>query len=120
MLYFGGLTFCATNPKLYLKIPNAVAAQRIAEAVLQKYKIHLSLSSALENLQINGNIYSLLRCYRKLMVQRDVGYNDFNKSEEIHRDSFYFSLLQNHYIHPYPEFKVKKVIPILHMVLANI
>ena len=39
MLYFGGLTFCATNPKLYLKIPNAVAAQRIAEAVLQKYKI---------------------------------------------------------------------------------
>lgn len=33
--------------------------------------------------------------YKKLMNMRDVGADDFNKSEEHYRDSFYFSLLKN-------------------------
>ena len=109
MLYFGGLTFSAENPKQYLKIPNAVSARRIAEAVLHKYGLLKSLNSALRFLEDDGDIGRVLSCYRDLMVMRDVAPNDLNKSEEIHRDSFYFTLLQNHFHHPLPEFKVTKV-----------
>src|SRR5271156_6344852 len=110
MIYFGGLTFCSKDPAHYLKIPNKIAAKRIAEAVLQKYGLIESLSAALEFLCSDGDIQPVLSCYRDLMVQRDVGPTDFKKSEEIHRDSFYFSLLQNYSLHPRVEFKVIKVI----------
>ena len=110
MIYFGGLTFHPEDPANYLKIPNKIAAKRIAEAVLEKYGLHESLNAALEFLNLNGEIQPVLSCYRDLMVQRDVGFSGFNKSEEIHRDSFHFSLLQNHLLQPRSEFKVVKVI----------
>src|SRR6266480_842485 len=37
MIYFGGLTFSPQDPENYLRIPNKIAAKRIAEAVLKKY-----------------------------------------------------------------------------------
>src|SRR5438477_422161 len=95
MIYFGGLTFYAEDPKHFLKIPNAVAARRIAEAVLHKYGLLESLISALILLETDGDIRPVLSCYRDLMMQRDVVYSDFKKSEEVHRDSFYFSLILN-------------------------
>jgi hypothetical protein len=42
------------------------------------------------------------------MVQRDVHENDFRKSEETHRDSFYFSLVKNPSLRPQVEFQLTK------------
>jgi hypothetical protein len=38
----------------------------------RKYELHETLGSALEYLEITGDIRPVLRCYRRLMVQRDV------------------------------------------------
>ena len=78
-------------------------ANRIAEVILEKYGLHESLNAALQNLEIDGDIEPVLNCYRNLMVQRDVGYTD---SEQIHRDSFYFSLLRNATLRPRAEVQV--------------
>jgi hypothetical protein len=110
MLYFGGLTFYDKDPGNFFKIPNKIAAKRIAETVLEKFGIRGSLNSALESFRFDGNMQKVLNCYRILMVQRDVVNRDFNKSEEIHRNSFYFSMLQNYFIRPNTELKVTKVI----------
>ena len=110
MIYFGGLTFSSQDPANYLKIPNKIAAKRIAEAVLKKYGLRDSLHAALGFLYRDGEIGQVLSCYRDLMLQRDVTTGDLTKkTEEIHRDSFHFSLLQNH-LHPRVEFPVIKVI----------
>ena len=106
MLCYGGLTFYPKDPAHYLKITNLVAAERIAEAVLEKYELSEDLSFVLKYLKIDGDIRPILRCYRDLMVQRDVHENDFRKSEETHRDSFYFSLLHNPYLRPHAEFQM--------------
>ena len=95
MLYQGGLTFYPGDPAKYLKISNRIAEMRIARAILDKYGLRDSLVSMLDSIISDGNIQPVLSCYRDLMVQRDIGYRDFNKSEEIHRDSFFFSLLRN-------------------------
>jgi hypothetical protein len=110
MIYFGGLTFCSKDPANYLKIPNKIAAKRITEAVLRKYGLSGSLSAAVDFLCSDGDIQLVLSCYRDLMVQRDVGLSDFKKSEEIHRDSFYFLLLHDYCLRPRAKFKVIKVI----------
>ena len=88
MLYYGGLTFYPPDPAHFLKIPNLVAANRIAEAVLERYGLRGSLKSALENLDIDGNIQPVLKCYKNLMVQRDVGHNDFKKDEQFIATAF--------------------------------
>jgi hypothetical protein len=108
MLCYGGLTFDSKDPAHNLKIPNFVAAERIASAVLEKYELRETLNTALDRLDIDGNIRPVLRCYRNLMVQRDVHENDFWKSEETHRDSFYFSLLRNPSLRPQVEFQLTK------------
>ncbi|KAH0564824.1 hypothetical protein GP486_001784 [Trichoglossum hirsutum] len=108
MIYFGGLTPYSKDPAKYLKIPNKIAARRIAEAVLEEYGLLKSLKTALELFNSDGEIEPLLSCYRNMMAQRDVGHSDFSKSEEIHRDSFYFSLLQNQLLQPQLEFKSDK------------
>ena len=46
MIYFGGLTFYAEDPKHFLKIPNAIAARRIAGSVFEKYGLLESLPTA--------------------------------------------------------------------------
>jgi hypothetical protein len=87
MLCHGGLTFDPKDPAHYLKIPNLVAAGRIAEMVLERYQLRDTINSALGQLEIDGDIRPVLRCYRDLMVRRDVHQNDFRKSEENHHDS---------------------------------
>ena len=109
MLYYGGLTFYSDDPANYLKIPNLIAAKRIAAAVLERYGLRHSLNSALKDLEINGNIQPVLCCYQDLMRQQDVGTKDFEASETIHRDSFYFSLVRNAFFKPNVEFALNKV-----------
>jgi hypothetical protein len=111
MIYFGAFTFDPTHPKKYLKIPNKVAASRIAHAVLERFKLSESLDFALHRLVRDGDIERVLSCYRDLMTQRDVTYYDLTEtSEGKHRDSFYFSLLRNPHLVPRTEFQVTKVI----------
>ncbi|KIX03496.1 uncharacterized protein Z518_07049 [Rhinocladiella mackenziei CBS 650.93] len=111
IIYFGGLRFHPEKPTTHLKIPNRVAADRIALAVLQKYGLCNSLSEALRHLVDYGELEQTLGCYRELMMQRDITTQDLTKTHEAaHRDSFYFSLLRNHLLAPHEEFKVIKVI----------
>ena len=90
----------------------------IAEAVLDKYGLYDSLNSALEFLKADGNILPALKCYRDLMMQRDVGHSDYEASEQNHRDSFYFLLLKNSLLHPQVEFQLTKV-ALLHIAVAK-
>jgi len=108
LIYFGALTFYAEDPGHFLKIPNAISARRIGETVLQQYELLNSLDTALGLLGIDGDIRPVLACYQRLMIKRDVGFNDFEKNETIHRDSFYFSLILNHFLRPRPEFPVTR------------
>jgi hypothetical protein len=111
MVYFGALTFYPEDPAKYLKIPNKVAASRIATVVLERYHLSQSLVVALQTLVQDGDIERVLSCYRDLMTQRDVTVGDLTKMDEgKHRDSFYFSLLRNHYLLPRAEFQVTRVI----------
>jgi hypothetical protein len=111
MVYFGAFTFDPKDPGKYLKIPNKVAASRIAHAVLERFKLSESLVVALQRLAQEGDIERVLSCYRDLMTQRDVTYDDLTETDEgKHRDSFYFSLLRNPHLFPRAEFKVIKVI----------
>ena len=109
MLYYGGLTFYPEDPAHNLIIPNAIAAKRIARAVLEKYGLRESFTAALESFLRDGNIRPVLSCYRDLMIQRDVGINDYKANETLHRDSFYFSLIRNHILCPEPEYQLTKV-----------
>ena len=107
MLYFGGLTFNEKNPQEYLRIPNKVASLRIANTILNRYELRDSVESVINILENHGNIRPVLNIYRELMVKGDVGYNDFEKPEEAHRDSFYFSLLQGRLYRQHVEYPVK-------------
>jgi hypothetical protein len=121
MIYFGALTFDPRDPANHLKIPNKVAARRIAHVVLERYKLSESLVVALQRLAQDGDIERVLSCYRDLMTQRDVNIDDLTRIDEgKHRDSFYFSLLRNHQLLPHAEFKVTKVIHLAHYWLDNI
>ncbi|RUS13043.1 LOW QUALITY PROTEIN: hypothetical protein BC937DRAFT_86442, partial [Endogone sp. FLAS-F59071] len=96
MLYVGGLTFANHMPDKQLKIPNLVAAQRFARGILNRYQLRVSdIKGALQKLA-TGDISTLLGHYQRLMSIRDVGEDDLRKkSEENHRDSFYYALLMN-------------------------
>jgi hypothetical protein len=95
----------------HLKIPNRVAENRIARAVLDRYDLRNSLKVALRHLLDDGELDRTLGCYRELMIQRDVTGDDLTRTTEAnHRDSFYFSLLRNHFLVPHAEFNVIKVI----------
>jgi hypothetical protein len=110
VIYFGGLTFDSKEPAKYLKVPNTVAAKRIATAVLERYKLYEFFQFALRNLVDDGEIERVLSCYRDLMMQRDVTLKDLtDQSERDHRDSFYFCLRLSHHVFPRVEFQVTKV-----------
>jgi len=111
MVYFGAFTFHPEDPANHLKIPNKVAASRIAFVVLERYQLSQSLVVALQTLVRDGDIERVLSCYRDLMTQRDVTYGDLTLMDEgKHRDSFYFSLLRNHHHLPHAEFQATRVI----------
>jgi hypothetical protein len=110
MIYFGGFTFDQENPATHLKIPNEVAANRIAVAVLERFNVRQSFQFALQILADDGNIEPTLVCYCDLMTQRDVTHKELTEtSEENHRDSFYFCLKLNYYLLPHVEFELIKV-----------
>ena len=96
MLYVGGLTFSNQMPDKQLRIPNLVAAQRFAKAILNRYQLRTSdIKNALQR-SSTGDISMLLGYYQRLMSERDTSDSDLkNKSEEHHRDSFYYALLKN-------------------------
>ena len=97
-------------PTTHLKIPNRVAADRIALAVLEKYDLRNSLSEALRHLVAYGELERTLGCYRELMMQRDITIKDLTQTrEQDHRDCFYFCLLRNRFLVPCAEFEVIKV-----------
>jgi len=97
-------------PKTHLKIPNSVAARRIAGSVLERYDLNDSLEKRLDQLISNGEIRGPLGCYREVMMQRDVTTEDLtNVCEEDHRDSFVYCILRNPYFIPRAEFQVIKV-----------
>ena len=108
MLYVGGLTFANQMPDKQLQIPNLVAAQRFAGAILSRYRLRtIDLKKALQELVSTGNISMALGLYQRLMSHRD---DDFNKSEEAHRDSFYYALLKNPLLlEANAEFEITKV-----------
>lgn len=96
MVYFGGFTFDRENPTTHLKIPNAVAAQRIAEVILERYRLSQSLPVALQALLQDGDIEGVLSCYRDVMTDRDVTKKELTATtEENHRDSLNYCLLRN-------------------------
>ena len=85
-MYFGGFTFDSECPEKFLRIPNKVAAKRIAKAVLEIYKLDQSLQAALQVLTANGNINPALSSYRDLMAQRDNMKALTDMTEANHRD----------------------------------
>ncbi|CAJ0890033.1 2430_t:CDS:2, partial [Entrophospora sp. SA101] len=110
MLYVGGLTFAEKSPEKQLQVPNLIAAQHFANAVLDHYGLHVSdITNALQKVVSTGDISELLGFYNRVMIKRDVGDDDLrNKLEEHHRDSFNYALLKNGLLQPNIEFEVTK------------
>ena len=109
MVYMGGLTFDSDEPSKFLKIPNRVAAQRFGNALLSRIGLYESLSDALRFLHVGKDLKTVLAAYRRLMQQRDVRGSVFEKSEEHHRDSIWFTILTNPALSPTAELQVRKV-----------
>ncbi|KAL1919970.1 uncharacterized protein VTP21DRAFT_1116 [Calcarisporiella thermophila] len=96
MRYIGGLTYDSQRPEKYLRIPNNITLKQFALAILDRYQLRVTdIESALQSIASSGNILHLMSCYQRLMSSRDVGYDDFKKNEEQHRDSLYFSVFKN-------------------------
>ncbi|KAI8344978.1 hypothetical protein B0O80DRAFT_534669, partial [Mortierella sp. GBAus27b] len=98
MIHIGGLTFCVDNTqeRKQLRLPNRVAATRFGDAVLKRHGLRLKdVHLAFQNIVNTGNIRQALSLYRQMICMRDVHSNDFMKTEEQHRDSFYFAFLGN-------------------------
>ncbi|KAG0264059.1 hypothetical protein DFQ27_001452, partial [Actinomortierella ambigua] len=94
MIHIGGLTFC-DNSK-HLRITNLVAAQRFGETILARLQLRLEdVDLAFRNIVSSGSIDQVLALYKRAMELRDVGDNDFKKTEKNHRDSFHYALLGN-------------------------
>ncbi|KAF8542939.1 hypothetical protein BDD12DRAFT_318297 [Trichophaea hybrida] len=107
VLYNGGFTFDNNNPSKYLKIPNLIAARRIANVVLHRYGLFKKdIDQAIEIFASKGDITEVLKLYQHMMCQRDISHGDFDKSEEIHASSIIYSILKNVLLKVHPEFKV--------------
>jgi hypothetical protein len=109
MVYMGGLTFDSHNPSNLLKIPNLVAARRFGYALLSRIGLYNSMTNALRFLTENGNIKDVLTGYRRLMQQRDVGNFAYGKNEEDHRDSIWYTILENPALTANAKYQVRKV-----------
>ncbi|CAG8609006.1 10194_t:CDS:2 [Paraglomus brasilianum] len=107
MHYAGSLTYAEEEPGKWLKIPNLVQAKCFAMAVLECYQLQKTeIDAALKEIAITGDISKLLQCYETLMSQHDVV---FNKNEEHHHDSIYYTLLRNPLLQGHVEFKVMRL-----------
>lgn len=107
LLYHEGLTFDSDNPTKNMKIPNMIAARRIATAVLDHYGLTVKdIDRAIDAFAATGDITEPLKLYQYMMGERDVGYGDFDKNEEIHANTFSYSILKNVLLTVKPEFVV--------------
>jgi hypothetical protein len=120
MVYMGGLTFDSDDPSKFLKIPNLVAAKRFGWALLDRHGLYSSMKDALYTLAETGNPMNVLIGYCRLMRQRDVIGDAFAKKEEHHRDSIWFTILENPAIKPMAEYQVRKVRSLLTLRIANV
>ena len=109
MVYKGGLTFDSHEPSKWLKLPNLVAARRFGYAILSQAGLYKAITNARYTLSVDGNVKDVLTGYRTLMLQRDVGYSSFRKNEEEHRDSIWYTILENPALVPRAEYRVRKV-----------
>ncbi|KAL0632325.1 hypothetical protein Q9L58_008805 [Maublancomyces gigas] len=107
LLYHGGLTFDSHNPTKQMRIPNLIAARRIAAAVSDRYGLVVKdIDRAIDIFAATGDITESLKLYQDLMSKRDVHHGDFDKTEEFHANSFNHSLLKNVLLTITPEFEV--------------
>ena len=60
------------------------------------------------SLESTGDIKGVLAGYRQLMVERDVGWTDFEKNEEAHRDLLRNTILENPGLTSHVEYHVTK------------
>jgi hypothetical protein len=111
----GGLTFDSQEPAEFLKITNFVAAKRFGHALLSRVGLYDSMTDTLLFLSENGNIEDMLTGYRRLMQQRDISDCTFQKTEEDHRDSIWYTILENPALTPNAEYRVRKVRPLLNI-----
>ncbi|KAF9420186.1 hypothetical protein BGZ76_004124 [Entomortierella beljakovae] len=96
MVHIGGLTFYREEGVKYLRIPNHIAAERFGNAMLSRLGLRLSdVRLAFNNIVRTGTIGQALSLYRQLICKCDVHQNDFKKTEEQHRDSFYTAIVGN-------------------------
>jgi len=109
MIYAGGLTFDAGQPDKFLKIPNHITAHRFGKALLDRLGIYQTMPAALRALSDSGSPDRVLWAYLRLMRQRDVGEDAFNKKEENHRDALWVVMLDNPGLSANVEFKVDMV-----------
>jgi hypothetical protein len=120
MVYMGGLTFNSDNPSNFLKIPNLVAAKRFGSALLDRHDLYSSMKAALYTLAETGIPMGVLIGYCHLMRQRDAIGDAFTKTEEYHRDSIWFTILENPAIKPVAEYQVQKVRSLLNPRITNV
>jgi hypothetical protein len=108
MIYMGGLTFDSDDPSNFSKIPNLIAAERFGSAILKRLGMYNSTKTALHRLARTGNPIDVLAGYCHMMQQRDVIGDAFLK-EEHHRDSIWWTILENPSLKSTAEYKVTKV-----------
>lgn len=68
-----------------------------------------TIIDAVKLLGKDGDIKMVLVRYQKQMIMCDVGPSDFRKSERVHRDLVYSTILANPALEAYAEYQVAKV-----------
>ena len=111
MVYMGGLTFDSHEPSKWLKLTNLVAGLRSGYAILSRVGLYDSMTNALHILSVDRSVNEVLTGDRTLMLQRDVGYCSSGKSEEQHRDSIWYAILEGPAVVPRAKYRVSKVRP---------
>ena len=67
-----------------------------------------TIGEAVRSLESTGEIGKVLDNYRELMAERDVGWADFQKNEETHRDLLHNTILENPGLEAHVEYEVTK------------
>ncbi|KAF8541779.1 hypothetical protein BDD12DRAFT_828009 [Trichophaea hybrida] len=107
LLYNGALTFDGKNPSKFMKIPNKIAAERIATAILNRFGVSAKgIDDALHILSRTGEVRPVLMLYQKMMSKCDLGWGDFDKTEEQHVAAIGYSIFKNILLKVQPEFMV--------------
>lgn len=82
LLYHGGLTFDSHNPTKHIRIPNFIAARRIATAVLNRYGLGAKdIDRAIDIFVATGDITESLKLYQYLRSKGDVHHGDFDNTD---------------------------------------